>query len=92
MLDTILSRVRGPKTPLGVTSVGLRSAKETLEASTPTRLFAACGGPPSILPPGGPSGYDVAADGSRVLMICPVAQATPAPITVSIDWTALLKR
>ncbi len=35
MLDTILSRVRGPKTPLGVTSIGLRSAKETLELSTP---------------------------------------------------------
>jgi hypothetical protein len=35
MLETILARVRGPKTPLGVTSVGLRSPAETLRLSTP---------------------------------------------------------
>ncbi|MGE0687933.1 MAG: hypothetical protein AB7P33_14400 [Dehalococcoidia bacterium] len=35
MLEVILNRLRGPKTPLGVTSVGLRTPAETLKMSSP---------------------------------------------------------
>jgi hypothetical protein len=35
MLDSILSRVRGPKVPLGVTAVGLRTPSEALKQATP---------------------------------------------------------
>jgi hypothetical protein len=35
MLDAILSRLRGPKTPLGITNVSLRTPAETLRMSTP---------------------------------------------------------
>ena len=35
MLDSILSRVRGPKVPLGVTAVGLRTPSEALNQATP---------------------------------------------------------
>jgi hypothetical protein len=35
MLTTILSRIRGPKTPLGVSNVALRTPAETLKLSTP---------------------------------------------------------
>lgn len=35
MLEAILARLRGPRTPLGVTSVGLRTPAETLKLSSP---------------------------------------------------------
>jgi hypothetical protein len=35
MLATILSRIRGPKTPLGVSNVALSTPAETLRLSTP---------------------------------------------------------
>lgn len=35
MLDAILSRVRGPKVPVGVTAVGLRTPAEALKQASP---------------------------------------------------------
>ncbi len=35
MLESILSRLRGPKTPLAVTNVGLRTPAEALQLSSP---------------------------------------------------------
>jgi len=35
MLDAILSRVRGPKVPLGVTAVGLRTPADALRQASP---------------------------------------------------------
>lgn len=37
-------------------------------------------------------GYDVSKDGQRFLINVPVGQATPAPITLLVNWTAALKR
>nr|ART40399.1 K226 [uncultured bacterium] len=35
MLESILSRLRGPKTPVGVTNVGLRTPAEMLKLASP---------------------------------------------------------
>jgi hypothetical protein len=69
------------------------SGTETVEPSTPVRLFAACGGRFIQRPgPAGPrSWYDVTPDGSRFLMACGSPSANPSAITVSVNWTAGLK-
>ncbi len=40
----------------------------------------------------GASLYDVSNDGQRVLVITPVEESSPSPLTVVLNWTAGLKR
>jgi eukaryotic-like serine/threonine-protein kinase len=41
---------------------------------------------------GGPSQYDVSPDGQRFLLLVPIGSATPAPITVRLNWLTSLAR
>ena len=42
--------------------------------------------------PHGTTGWDVTADGKRVLLAVPAGQDTPQPITVVLNWQAGLKK
>ena len=56
------------------------------EASMPALLFSA-----RFKSSGGPQ-WDVSADGKRFLINQPVADVTPAPMTIVLNWTAGLKK
>jgi len=56
----------------------------TLEIDTPMRLFKTR--TESFLP-----SFDVSADGQRFLVVSSSAQKQPSPITIAINWDALLK-
>jgi hypothetical protein len=56
----------------------------------PSRLFGGCGSPSTRLT--GPDGFDVAADGSKFLMICLGPESRSESITVAVNWAAALRR
>src|SRR5260221_6433250 len=82
-------------TPAGDIMSASIATGDTLQPAVPVRLFASCAGvSPATRGEGVGSSramYDVAADGSRFLLACALADTTPARITVSRDWAATLK-
>jgi eukaryotic-like serine/threonine-protein kinase len=68
-----------------LTSVSLKAGADSIEPSTPRELF-----PLPIYDPGLYS-YDVAPDGQRFLIPGPAQQA-PEPLTLIVNWPALLKK
>jgi serine/threonine-protein kinase len=64
---------------------------ERIGSSQPVRLFTPCEDTlPALAAAGSASPYDVAPDG-RFLFLCTNPDATPASITVSINWTTALR-
>lgn len=69
-------------------AVSLRPSAARLEVGTPQSLFLLHTF--SELPTR--YDYGVARDGQRFLVLAPVKQPEPRPITVVVNWQALLKR
>jgi Tol biopolymer transport system component len=68
-------------------AVGVRVTGSMLETTTPKKLFATrvrTGTP-------GTARYAVSADGNRFLVSGPVQDSRPAPLTVILNWTSMLK-
>jgi hypothetical protein len=73
--------------------VGVRAAGDSMEFTTPQALFDS--GYVNIVHPTNFLAYDMSADGQRFLIPQPVGSAistSEAPITVVLNWTAMLKR
>jgi hypothetical protein len=68
-------------------AVGVSVNESKLETTTPKRLFAT--GVRTGTP--GSDRYAVSADGNRFLVLAPVPDSRPAPLTVIVNWTSLLK-
>jgi hypothetical protein len=66
-------------------SIELNVTSDTIEAGGPQRLFATGLDPDQIV-----DQYAVTADGDRFLVLLPVPEATPTPISVFVAWTARL--
>ncbi|HUX45910.1 MAG TPA: protein kinase [Terracidiphilus sp.] len=71
-----------------VMSVAVDTNAATFQAGIPKELFET-----QLIPPWyWRNVYAVSPDGQRFLMIVPAAQAKPQPITVVLNWPALLKK
>ena len=66
-------------------SVSVQAAS-TLRTSVPKALFD------THMSQNGEWGYDVTPDGQRFVISVPVGDATPAPISIILNWTAGLRR
>jgi len=66
------------------------TAGETFQASTPRPLFPT----PTYIPVLGTSAYpwDVTSDGKRFLLPVPVAETSPSPFDIILNWTNLLEQ
>ena len=68
-------------------AVGVSVTGSMLDTTAPKKLFAtrAGAGTPCA------NDYDVSADGKRFLVLESVRDSRPTPITVILNWTAMLK-
>jgi hypothetical protein len=71
-------------------AVSLKLGTDTIEPSAPHELFrlplpSLAGGGPGSIP------YDVSRDGRRFLMLTN-SDAAPLPLTLIVNWPALLKK
>ncbi|HEX5430505.1 MAG TPA: protein kinase [Bryobacteraceae bacterium] len=73
--------------------IGLNGAMMSVDVDGSGPAFQ-MGAPRKLFTPGPNSGWDATGDGKRFLMALPVAQqnAASAPISVILNWQALLKR
>jgi hypothetical protein len=69
-------------------TVGVSERGDALETAAPKMLFATR---LEAATPGAPL-YTVSADGTRFLILSPAQEFRPAPITVVMNWPALLKK
>lgn len=72
-------------------SVDVKEDGNTFTAGSPRNLFETR----IFIPAGGFVGaslYDVTRDGQRFLVITPIEEPSPSPLTVVLNWTAGLKR
>jgi hypothetical protein len=71
-----------------VMAADIKEAAGTFEAGTPRSLFDSR----ILLILNASTSYDVTRDGQRFLMITPIEDTAPTPLTVVLNWTAGLKR
>ncbi len=69
-------------------AVDVKTEAGTFEAGIPKELFEAQSIPPWYWK----NIYVPSADGQRFLMLAPANEAKPAPITVVVNWTTMLKK
>ncbi len=80
------------RAPNGKVMVADVAAGPTFQTGTPKPLFQA---PPDLSEPGALYSspvWDVTSDGNRFLIPAPVAETSPAPFTVILNWTSLIKK
>ena len=70
-----------------VMSVGVKTSASEFHAGIPKPLFKT-----QLVASGRRNRYAVSPDGERFLMIVPAGEARPRPITVVLNWPALLKK
>lgn len=70
-----------------VMAVAVKTDSRTLQAGVPQTLFQA-----QLSPMGGRNNYALSPDGQRLLMLVPAGDAKPSPVTVVLNWPALLKK
>jgi hypothetical protein len=69
-------------------AVAVNTATGQFQAGTPKLLFKAQLNPQGVLR----NTYAVSPDGQRFLLVQPASGAKPSPITVVLNWPALLKK
>ncbi|HEU5240232.1 MAG TPA: protein kinase, partial [Pyrinomonadaceae bacterium] len=75
----------GPDRKLSVVEV--KEASNAITFSNPKPLFETRG-----ISGGSGSSYDINRDGQRFLMLIPIEETLPSPLTVVVNWTAGLKK
>ncbi|MDE3179081.1 MAG: serine/threonine-protein kinase [Acidobacteriota bacterium] len=68
-------------------AAGIQEKEGSLEIASPQALFTASVAPGVEWWP-----YDVAADGKKFIVVSQMTQSSPAPLTLVVNWPALLKK
>jgi dipeptidyl aminopeptidase/acylaminoacyl peptidase len=69
--------------------VGVKEDANKFEAGSPQALFEMRVIVGFVVPI---SSYEITRDGQRFLVLTPVEESSPSPLTVVLNWTASLKR
>ncbi|HEU5236336.1 MAG TPA: hypothetical protein VFU37_04295, partial [Pyrinomonadaceae bacterium] len=71
-----------------IMAVDIKEDATKFEPGTPKLLFEAR----MLIPPGNPTSYEVSRNGQRFLINTPVEQSSASPLTVVLNWPALLNK